>query len=130
MAKVVSPRSTVRVLAAGFLVCLSLGTSAATDRRLDMVAALPATSPHVSLGNESKTLGRVVGTWDVEYLDYTKDGTATHRTGEFIVAWVLDGRAVQDLWIVDPTAAGKEREKCNLVGPQRRHRPLDYGSRH
>jgi hypothetical protein len=110
MEKIGSPRSTVWVLAAAFLGCLSLGTSAASDRRLDMIAALPATSPHASLGNESKTLGRVVGTWDVEYLDYLKDGTASHRTGEFIVGWVLDGRAVQDLWIVDPTAAGKERE--------------------
>ena len=93
---------------ASILGCLSLGAGAA-DRRLDMAAVLPATSPHASLANEAKTLGRVVGAWDVEYLDYLKDGTASHRTGTFVVEWVLDGRAVQDLWIVDP-AAGKERE--------------------
>jgi hypothetical protein len=79
------------------------------------ILALQAPSPHVSLGDDSKMLGRVVGTWDVDYLDYLKDGTVSHRTGEFIVEWVLDGRAVQDLWIVDPTAANKEREVYTTV---------------
>jgi hypothetical protein len=119
MTKIRSPRSATWALVSGFLVCVSLGISAAadkekatptSDRRLDMVAELQATSPHASLGDERSTLGRVVGTWDVEYTDYSKDGTASHRTGQFIVGWVLDGRAVQDLWIVNPTAARKDRE--------------------
>jgi hypothetical protein len=97
-----------KILVSALLVCASLGISAG-ERQLDMVAALQAVSPHASLGDEPKALGRVVGTWDVEYTDYLKDGTASHRTGQFIVGWVLDGRAVQDLWIVDPMA-GKERE--------------------
>ena len=101
------------VVVASVLGCLSPGAATAAtaaDRRIDMAALLPAASPHVSLTNEAKTLGRVIGAWDVEYLDYLKDGTASHRTGTFVVEWVLDGRAVQDLWIVDSTAAGKERE--------------------
>jgi hypothetical protein len=72
--------------------------------------------PHTSLGDESKALGRVVGTWDVEYVDFLKDGTVTHRSGEFIVGWVLDGRAVQDLWIVDASGAGKDREQSSDGG--------------
>ena len=81
------PRCAVWALASGFLVCPSLGISAASDRgrgppgtdsRLDMVAALTATAPHASLGEEQKALGRVVGAWDVDYLDYLKDG----RLGE------------------------------------------------
>jgi hypothetical protein len=107
MTKTRSTRSAASVLLSGFLACITVGASAAADK--EMVAALQATSPHASLGDEPKTLGRVVGTWDVKYTDYLKDGTAVHRTGQFIVGWVLDGRAVQDLWIVDP-APGKERE--------------------
>jgi hypothetical protein len=38
-----------------------------------------------------------------------------HRSGEFIVGWVLDGRVVQDLWIVDPSEAGKDRELYTTV---------------
>jgi hypothetical protein len=71
--------------------------------------------PHASLGDESKALSRVIGAWDVEYADFLKDGTVTHRSGEFIVGWVLDGRVVQDLWIVDPSAAGKDREVYTTV---------------
>lgn len=117
-------RRAVRVLVPVLWVHLSLAISVASDKgtgtpasdsRLDMTTALTARAPHASLGEEPKTLSRVVGAWDVDYLDYLKDGTAMHRTGEFIVGWVLDGRALQDLWIVDPTGAGKEREVYTTV---------------
>jgi hypothetical protein len=88
----------------------AVGNAPASDPRLDMVTALKATSPNPSLGDQADVLGRLVGTWDVEYTDYSKDGTAIHRTGEFIVGWVMDGRAIQDLWIVNPSGTRKDRE--------------------
>jgi hypothetical protein len=66
--------------------------------------------PHPSLGDQAKVFGRFVGTWDVEYTDFSKDGKASHRSGALIVGWVMDGRAIQDLWIVNPSGARKERE--------------------
>jgi hypothetical protein len=39
-----------------------------------------------------------------------KDGNVAHRSGEFTVGWVLDGRAIQDVWIVYPSGARKDRE--------------------
>jgi hypothetical protein len=86
------------------------GAALASDPRLDMVTALKAIGPHPSLGDQAKVFGRLVGTWDVEYTDFAKDGKVTHRSGEFIVGWVMDGRAIQDLWIVYPSGARKERE--------------------
>jgi hypothetical protein len=86
------------------------GKAPATDPRLDMVTALQAMGPHPSLGDQAKVFGRFVGTWDVEYTDFSKDGKASHRSGELIVGWVMDGRAIQDLWIVYPSAARKDRE--------------------
>ena len=86
------------------------GKAPATDPRLDMVTALRAMGPHPSLGDEAKVFGRFVGTWDVEYTDFSKDGKASHRSGELIVGWVMDGRAIQDLWIVYPSAGRKDRE--------------------
>jgi hypothetical protein len=62
------------------------------------------------LGDQAQIPARIVGTWDVEYTDFAKDGKAIHRTGEFIVEWVMDGRALQDLWIVNPSGTRKERE--------------------
>ncbi len=86
------------------------GSAPAADPRLDMIEALKATGPHASLGDQAKVFGRLIGTWDVEYTDFKKDGNTTHRSGEFIVGWVMDGRAIQDFWIVYPSGARKERE--------------------
>lgn len=86
------------------------GDTAATDPRLDMVTALEALGPHPSLGDPAKVFGRLVGTWDVEYTDFSKNGRVTHRSGELIIGWVMDGRAIQDLWVVDPSGTRQERE--------------------
>ena len=82
----------------------------ATDPRLDMVTTLKAMGPHPSLGEQAKVFGRFVGTWEIEYTDFSKDGKVTHRSGELIVGWVMDGRAIQDLFIVYPSAAHEDRE--------------------
>jgi hypothetical protein len=86
------------------------GSASATDPRLDMVTALQARGPHPTLGDQAQVFDRLVGTWDVEYTDFSKDGKVTHRAGEFIVGWVMDGRAIQDFWVVYPSGARKERE--------------------
>lgn len=85
------------LITSGLLSSLS-ADSGATNPPLDVTTALKATSPHPALGDQAQVLGRIIGTWDVEYTDFAKDGTATHRTGEFIVGWIMDGQAIQDLW--------------------------------
>ncbi len=110
----------VWLVAAGLLSSLSAcsrvaatekdGNAPATDPRSGLVAELNATSPHPSLGNQAEVVGGLVGTWDVEYTHFAKDGKATHRTGEFIVGWVMDGRAIQILWIVNPSGTRKDWE--------------------
>jgi hypothetical protein len=91
------------------------GSSSATDPRLDLATALQALGPHPALGDQAKVFGRLVGTWDVEYTDFSNDGKVRHRSGELIVGWILDGRAMQDLWIVDPSFGRKEREVYTTV---------------
>jgi len=106
------------LLVSGFLVWTSLGisdaassgrTTPATDPHLDMVAGLRAMGPHPSLGEQAQVFGRFVGIWDGEYTEFSRDGTATHSSGEWIFGWVMDGRAIQDLFIIHPSAARKER---------------------
>jgi hypothetical protein len=89
------------------------GTSAqddAIDSGQDMVTALKAMGPNPALGDQAQVFGRLVGTWKVEYTDFKKDGKVIHRSGELSVGWVMDGRAIQDLWIVDPSGTRKDRE--------------------
>ena len=80
----------------------------AADQRLDMVTALQATGPHPSLGDQAKVFGRFVGTWDGEYNEFSKDGKTARSSGEWIFGWVMDGRAIQDLFIIHPSEAHKE----------------------
>jgi len=99
------------LIASGLSSSLSAaGDVPATASSLNLTTALKATSPHPTLADQTQVLGRLVGSWDVEYTTFAKDGTSSLRTGEFIVEWVMDGRAIQDLWIVHPSGDRKERE--------------------
>lgn len=81
----------------------------ALDPRLAMIRTLQAMGPAPSLGNQAKVFGRFVGTWNVDYGEIAEDGKVTHFKGELVVGWVMDGHALQDLFIAYPTAKHKER---------------------
>jgi len=81
----------------------------ATDPPHELVAALQAMGPHPSLGDQAKVFGRLIGTWDAEYTEFSKDGRTTHFSGEVIDGWVMDGRAIQNLFIIYPSASRKDR---------------------
>ena len=44
--------------------------------------------------------GCLIGKWDIEWIDHLNDTTPRQVKGEWIFSWVLDGTAVQDLFIV------------------------------
>src|SRR5262245_25414473 len=89
---------------------LATGALNAADARRDMITALPAPGPHPSLGAQAKVWDQLVGTWDCDYTFYSEDGTATRARGELLFGWILDGRAVQDIWITYPQKPNEERE--------------------
>jgi hypothetical protein len=68
------------------------------DSRRDMIRALEAAGPHPSLDVQAQTFDRFVGTWDCDYANYNDDGTTERTRGEVIFGWILNGRAVQDIW--------------------------------
>jgi hypothetical protein len=76
----------------------------------DIATALDAVGPHSSIVREATAFTRLIGTWDVKYTDFTKAGKALHRTGKLHFGWVMDGRVLQDLWVVDASGTSKERE--------------------
>jgi len=80
-----------------------------TDTRRAMVATLAATRPHPSLASEARVFDRLVGTWDADFSFHLPDGRVTHKKGELLFGWVMDGHAVQDLWIGYPSGGQKER---------------------
>jgi hypothetical protein len=77
--------------------------------RKAMIGVLGSENPNPSLGDEAHTFDQLVGTWDADFTMYPAEGPVLHKKGEILFGWILDGRAIQDLWISYPTGDGKER---------------------
>lgn len=86
-----------------------MGNTAKNDPRRDMIKVLEASGPHPSLGEQAHVFDRLVGSWDCDYGFHRDDGTVRHSKGELLVGWILDGRAVQDLFITYPANGENER---------------------
>jgi hypothetical protein len=75
-----------------------------------MLNTLGASGPNSSLGDQAQVFDRFVGTWDCDFTFFTNDGRTSHSSGEVLFGWVLDGRAVQDIWISYPQDGKTERQ--------------------
>ena len=101
------------------IVVLIMSVMAATDAhnsmnmdpssREAMISVLGSPNPNPSLGEEAQTFDRLIGSWDADFGFPQADGTVRHKKGELHFGWVMDGHAVQDLWIGYPTGEQKER---------------------
>lgn len=61
--------------------------------------ALHATGPDPAHAEALALYGRFVGSWRVENIGYRPDGSTHSAIGEWHFGWVLQGRAIQDVWI-------------------------------
>ncbi|MCW5624250.1 MAG: hypothetical protein KIT73_06005 [Burkholderiales bacterium] len=62
--------------------------------------ALGAAGPHPQLGIHADVYGPFIGSWSGEFRDFTDGARAPTASAEVHFGWVLEGRAVQDVWIV------------------------------
>jgi len=96
------------------MVSIAFGSSGTSmknsyDPQMAMIDALQALGPHPSLGAAARLFDRFVGTWNCDYTFFLDNGTRKHVKGELEFGWILDGRAMQDIWISYPTESLKER---------------------
>jgi hypothetical protein len=61
------------------------------------ISHLAARGPAEGLADKLMLFGRFVGSWEVESTRFRPDGTRQERAGEWHFAWVLGGRAIQDV---------------------------------
>ena len=55
--------------------------------------------PLPELAEKLQLFGQFVGSWDAEVINYKSDGTAQTVEAEWHFGWVLEGRAIQDVWV-------------------------------
>lgn len=81
--------------------------------------ALRANGP-ASRAGISDLYDGVIGEWDAECVDHLPDGTERRQSADIRFAWVLEGRAIQDVWIVpaerEQQAAGSSPGAGNRYG--------------
>ena len=85
-------------------------------RRSAMLDALQASGPNPALAEKLSLYGRFVGSWRVD-IDYTPlEGAGHHDEAEWHFGWVLDGRAIQDVWIFPARAKRQKPEPWHFYG--------------
>jgi hypothetical protein len=65
----------------------------------DFARLLHADGPNPEHAAALQLYGRFVGDWDAEITAHGADGTKHTAPGEIHFGWVLEGRAIQDVWI-------------------------------
>lgn len=70
------------------------------SRNVWTIKGLGAESPDPELKEKLMLFGQFIGDWDVVEARYPQpDGTVIKRQGEIHFGWILDGKAVQDVWM-------------------------------
>ena len=66
------------------------------------LAALGADGPSADRAGKMNPYGRFVGSGALDVTQFSDNGIARRRKGEWHFGWALEGRAIQDVWIVPP----------------------------
>jgi hypothetical protein len=62
--------------------------------------ALHSAGPAADRAKGLELYGRFIGDWTMTTVTYRDDGSIHNGTGEIHFGWVLEGRAIQDVWIL------------------------------
>ena len=99
----------MKVISFLLAIILVLSTNALAAQDLQ---GLNASHPAADRADKLTLFGQFVGDWEFDYVGYGRDGTKFKGKGEWHFGWVLEGRAVQDVWIVPRRG---ERDKASPV---------------
>lgn len=85
---------------------------------MSMIAALKANGPFEGEKEKLRTFERFIGSWDLIVRYYNEEGDLWRECpGEWHWDWILEGRAIQDVWI-----APSRRERAKGAAP------IEYGT--
>jgi hypothetical protein len=80
------------------------GASSGTALSTGFIEALLADSPAGDRADKMGLYAFLIGSWRTEIKAYEPNGTMHTSRGEIHAGWVLEGRAIQDVWITPPRA--------------------------
>ena len=90
------------------------GRSNMSDMRLSsLVDALHADYPAADRADKMGLYGWLIGRWTIDAIYHLNEGTIRRSRGEIHAGWVLEGRALQDVWIVP----ARDAQRADPPGP-------------
>jgi hypothetical protein len=75
------------------------GDQRVAESMIPMIEALYASEPNQALAPKLQLYGQFIGSWDLDCELYPLIGPPRRAEGEWHFNWVLDGKAIQDVWI-------------------------------
>ena len=88
-------------LAVPLTLSASSAAAAGTGALIDVLhSGGPASDRKDKLG----LYGFLVGSWETDIIAHEENGTRHANRGEIHAGWVLEGRAIQDVWMIPPRA--------------------------
>jgi len=65
---------------------------------------LLSTEPATEHAAKMNLYGRFIGRWDMDVVAFEESGAEHRSQGEIWFGWALEGRAIQDVWMIPPCA--------------------------
>lgn len=104
-------RADVLVDAEGLVVQYPPGWERVEDGPSERYAGpLFSTGRAADISEDEDLYGWLLGSWDLDVIDHDANGGRRTGKGEVHFAWVLEGRAIQDVWIMPPRSERRAGE--------------------
>jgi hypothetical protein len=84
--------------------------------KIGFPAVLHAQGPDPARAEALQLYGRFVGSWDAEITAHGPDGTSHKANGEIHFDWVLQGRAIQDVWMIPRLSERADASEFPIAG--------------
>lgn len=102
----------------------------------DFETALVSPEKNSLIPEEDNWFGPLVGTWDIEWVDGHGTEHERHVKGEWIFSWILEGTAIQDVFICPSREARKIKTWADaaygttvrIYNPRQRTWDIFYGA--
>jgi hypothetical protein len=80
--------------------CINRKVVVSNPKSSGLIAVLHADEPAADRAAVLALYGQFVGDWDADIATYSPTGERNQGQGEIHFGWILEGRAIQDVWMI------------------------------
>jgi hypothetical protein len=81
-----------------------------------LISVLHAEKPAAERAEKLQLYGRFIGDWETKIIAHAPDGARHEGFGEIHFGWILEGRAIQDVWMIPRLAERPTAPQFPIAG--------------